>query len=45
MDRRRVERLILAAEAAGQIRPADRVVLLLSGFGLKATAVLGELAG
>jgi threonine synthase len=32
-------------EAAGQIAPGERVVLLLSGFGLKATAVLGELAG
>jgi threonine synthase len=32
-------------EAAGQVAPDDHVVLLLSGFGLKATAVLGELAG
>jgi threonine synthase len=32
-------------EAAGRIAPHERVVLLLSGFGLKATAVLRELLG
>jgi threonine synthase len=31
--------------AAGRIQPGERVVLVLSGFGLKAGAVLQDLAG